>query len=268
MPAHPRIGSPPRGFTLTELAVVLAILALLIGGLLMPLAEQDNLRRAQETRKSLADAGEALLGFAAAQGRLPCPASDASAGSESFCTNGGPDTDPCGPVVTAAQTHGRCSHPYGGFLPAVTLGISPTDANGQARDAWNGLIRYAVAGQYLAAKAIYPFTAPGGMNTAGLVALAPNLSVCASAAGIAGGGCGTATKLTDKAPAVLVSTGRNGPSSGGLGADEEANLDRDAVFVSHEPSPRSAAGGEFDDIVVWLSPNILYNRMLAAGRLP
>jgi hypothetical protein len=36
------------------------------------------------------------------------------------------------------------------------------------------------------------------------------------------------------------------------GADELENADGDAT----------------DDIMVWLSPNILYNRMIAAGKLP
>lgn len=255
------------GFTLTELAVVLAIVALLIGGLLMPLAEQDNLRRTQETRKILADASEALLGFAAAQGRLPCPASDASSGIESFCPNGGPDANPCGDATVITQAHGRCSHPLNGFLPAATLGISPVDDHGQARDAWNGRIRYAVTTQYVAVRAIYPFTAPGGMSATGLANLASTLSICATSTGITAANCGTATKLTDKAPAVLLSIGRNAPT-GGVGNDEVANLNGDAVFVGHEPTPSTAANGEFDDLVVWLSPNILYNRMIAAGRLP
>ena len=42
-----------RGFTLTELAVVVAIIALLIGGMLMPLLAQDDVRRNQQTQKQL-----------------------------------------------------------------------------------------------------------------------------------------------------------------------------------------------------------------------
>ena len=44
--------------------------------------------------------------------------------------------------------------------------------------------------------------------------------------------------------------------------------DNDRVFVSHTPTPSNAANGEFDDIVVWISPNILFSRMVAAGQLP
>ena len=61
---------------------------------------------------------------------------------------------------------------------------------------------------------------------------------------------------------LIFSTGRTG-ASGPLGADEQANVATiDRVFVSTTPGPN------FDDLVTWLSPNILYNRMIAAGRLP
>lgn len=34
-------------------------------------------------------------------------------------------------------------------------------------------------------------------------------------------------------------------------------------------TPPTAAGpNTFDDLVTWISPNILYNRLIAAGRLP
>jgi hypothetical protein len=66
--------------------------------------------------------------------------------------------------------------------------------------------------------------------------------------------------------AVVLSTGPNGVS-GAHGADEAANLDADRVFVHHVPTPAGSAN-EFDDILTWLSPNVLYNRLISAGPLP
>jgi hypothetical protein len=40
------------------------------------------------------------------------------------------------------------------------------------------------------------------------------------------------------------------------------------VFVSRVRSDPGSTGGEFDDLVTWLSENVLYNRMVAAGQLP
>ncbi len=64
----------PSGFSLIELAIVLFIVSLLIGGLLMPLSAQNEIRGRQETDKALANIREALIGFAVVNGRLPCPA--------------------------------------------------------------------------------------------------------------------------------------------------------------------------------------------------
>ena len=52
------------GFTLVELAVVLVIMAVLIGGMLVPLSAQRDIRNVSETQKQLSEIKEALLGFA------------------------------------------------------------------------------------------------------------------------------------------------------------------------------------------------------------
>ena len=96
-------------FTLIEMAVVIAVIALVLGSIVVPLATQVEERRFSETRRLLEDAREALIGFAVAHGRLPCPASSGSSGVES--PEGG----------------GTCTNRYDGFLPASTLGLSPVD---------------------------------------------------------------------------------------------------------------------------------------------
>jgi hypothetical protein len=51
-------------------------------------------------------------------------------------------------------------------------------------------------------------------------------------------------------------------------ADELENTDGNANFVSRVATPAEATAGEFDDIVTWLSKYTLFNRMVAAGKLP
>ena len=241
-----------RGFTLTELAVVLVIVALLIGGLLVPLGAQDEIRRTAETRKTLADAAEALLGFAASNGRLPCPTILATHGQESFASGGD-------------ASNGNCSNFYDGYLPASSLGLSGSNQDGLAVDAWGQPIRYAVYTGSIGGMS-NPFTRTDGMRNATLASLASTdhtISVCASATGTNNSSCNSAIELVRKAPAILFSVG-NGGGGGAAGPDESANLDGNPVFVTHEPT----ASGDFRHIVTWLSPNILYSKMISAGRLP
>ena len=239
-----------RGFTLIEMAIVLLIITLLLSALLVPLGTQVEQRKIAETQKSLEEIKEALIGFAIANGRLPCPATATSNGVE----------DPVPPSTSTMPK--QCTRPFDGFVPAVTLSISPTDDQGFAIDGWGRRIRYAVT--TIDANAA---TTIDGIKTIGMGAFSPDLHVCASSSGVAASNCGTSNSLTASAPAVIYSLGANW-ATGGTGSDEAQNLDGDRVFVSHVPSSATAANGEFDDIVVWLSPNILFNRMVAAAKLP
>jgi hypothetical protein len=38
--------------------------------------------------------------------------------------------------------------------------------------------------------------------------------------------------------------------------------------VSRTPDPPGAAGGEFDDQMLWITAGELYSKLIAAGRLP
>ena len=110
--------------------------------------------------------------------------------------------------------------------------------------------------------------------TAGISCLHPDLHVCSAGGATAQEVCANTTStLSDGAVAVVYSLGNNA-ATGGTGSDESNNpnpntsVAADRVFISHEPTAAGSTSGEFDDIVTWLSPNILYNRMIAAGRLP
>lgn len=251
------------GFTLAELAIVLVIVALLIGGMLIPLSAQRDLQSTKETERQLTEMNDALLGFAAGQGRLPCPATAISSGQESFCTNA---TGACGAELFVAQAHGRCTDFFNGFAPAATLGLSPTNNQGFAIDAWGNQLRYAVSNK-TAGLVDFPLTKPYGIKNVWAIDPSPLqddlLRVCNTAAHIAASDCSAADRITKSAVAVIFSVGKNGGAAP-ISADELANWTNsgDRVFVSTTPS------ATFDDLVTWHSPNILFNRMISAGRLP
>jgi len=50
----------------------LAIIALLIAGALIPLSTQMDVRNVADSRRSMESIREAIIGFAQANGRLPC----------------------------------------------------------------------------------------------------------------------------------------------------------------------------------------------------
>jgi hypothetical protein len=84
--------------------------------------------------------------------------------------------------------------------------------------------------------------------------------------------------LASAIPVVVISHGKNGNGAYypqgtqlplGTDADEQDNqltaagtATANTNFVSKTPTDT------FDDLVTWLSPNILFNRMVTAGKLP
>jgi len=62
------------GFSLIEMAIVLVIIGLLLGGLLTPLGTQQEIRNIKDTQQILDETLLALYGYAYSNGgRLPCP---------------------------------------------------------------------------------------------------------------------------------------------------------------------------------------------------
>ena len=218
------------GFTLVELAVSLTIIALLLGMLVIPLTTQFDQQKIVETRVQLEQIREAVLGFAVANGRLPCPAT--------------PN------LATAALGAGLENKP--GAACGITEGALPWLALGVPElDAWGRRFTYRVTATFA--------DDPAGMQASFLITDAGDITVTNGAVNIA-----TAV------PAVIVSHGKNGlgafQSDGtqlaGAAGNELDNANANATFVSRTHAP------DFDDQLQWLSANIVKSRMVAANRLP
>lgn len=240
-----------RGFTLIELAIVLFVVTLLLGGLLPTLTSQVDQRHMNETRARLDEIKEALIGYAIINNKLPCPASSSSNG------------------IQVPSSGGTCTnaHNNNSYVPAATLGLSGTDSSGLIEDGWGNPIRYAVADG--GTNAFTTSISSIGISSISSSTIA-NLDVCSQASSSSTSCSVSGSTLTKNAIAVIYSTGKNG-LSGGTGTDETENpnansTDNDNVFVSHDISATS--GNAFDDMVIWISPNVLVNRMVSAGKLP
>ena len=224
--------SRSRGFSLIEMAIVLFITALLLGGLLPTVSGQIEQQRRKETLKQLDEIQQALTGYAIINKRLPCPANKITPTIPSVSNGAG----------LPAGTPGACSS-YTGVLPWVELGLSETDA-------WGRRFTYSVANT---------FTTASGFT----LSTTSTLNILDTTGGV---------NVAAGVPAVVISHGTNGlgaytPQGSQIpntiaGTDEKTNSNGTPPFVSHDPRP------DFDDHIVWLTPNILFNRLVAAGQLP
>ncbi|MDP2324962.1 MAG: prepilin-type N-terminal cleavage/methylation domain-containing protein [Gammaproteobacteria bacterium] len=249
------------GFSLLELAIVLLIVGLLLGGLIMPLSARMDQQKIDTTRQQLEQVRQALVGYALARDALPCPATPASNG-------------------LASATGTGCTRQHG-FVPAVTLGLPGAQNEDKLLlDAWGSPIRYSVTNSDANGNGNWDFVRPGEMRAVTLASLAPSLDICTTTTGSTATACASnATTLSSTAPAVIVSLGKDwatassadqlenlGATVGGGPSGRNYPVAADEVFVNR--SPGSAAGNEFDDVVTWISPAMLYGELVSAGRLP
>lgn len=219
------------GFTLTELAIVLIIVALLISGMLVPLSAQKDMQDTNETQKQLAEIREALLGFAVMNKRLPCPDTD---------------TDPSASGYGLEEPSCASSMSEEGFLPWKTLGVSAMDAWGTRRTVASsprlGDWRYRVDRNFA--------------NSTSLISLTTSFSTDSLVIQDHGGI--NLTSTTERPVAIVFSTGPNHTPDG-------QNSSYEGTSGTYEAGERTTG---FDDIVVWISRPVLFNRLIAAGRLP
>lgn len=231
-----------NGFTLVEMAIVLVIVGILVAAFLTPLSAQIDQRNYAETERNLEEIKEALVGYGLSHGYFPCPAISATNGLE----------DRTGASCTGGKRVG--------ILPWSELGVPQVDS-------WGHLYRYSVTLAYADSATkinLSPLTASDiTITTRDNAGNSQNLS------------------NANSIPVAIMSMGKNGVwgiDSGGVQVTDSSltNVDEDTngngngkAFKSRFPTTDTAiTGGEFDDIVVWISPNVYLNRMVAAGQLP
>lgn len=259
-PSHPdlpRAGRPwARGFTLIEIAVTLFILTLVLSALLVPMATQVEERQVRETERTLNEMMEALIGYALSQTtpRLPCPdRTSGGAGTANDTANDG--------IEDYNTTTGVCAVTDGN-IPWVTLGVNATDQ-------WGNRFRYLAMAAFTNRS---PATVMSLSSASGTL-----IKVCAAAPTSAT--CGGTSYVADNVPAVIISHGRNGYgamnassntqiSTTGASTHEVENAGGTYLDSVVSKTRSEVAAEQFDDIVVWMSPNVLFNRLVAANKLP
>lgn len=275
-----------KGFTLIEIAIVLLIISILLGYTLAMAPKQQELKQFKQAQQEMAEISEALYAFAQIKGYLPCPAYWTRSLTPPLTTSNGfecRDLLSSGLCNSSVLTH-DCNVWFGA-VPAKTLGIDGKYSNTNFLiDPWGSPYLYQVTNvdSNSAGTGLSYFVMPGGMKSKGIANLAPDLTICNvdPSLGVDGSdrNCGGAeqtvfgsssTSCTDPsasvecAPAVILSRGKRNRNE--TSTSELENLDNginDTVFIA------TSYSDDFDDIVKWISPNVLYSKMIEAGQLP
>lgn len=303
-----------QGFSLIELAIVLVIVTLLIGGLAVPLSAQIQARRIGETNKTLEEAREAVIGYAMSHTVSPpttctceyladttlnlpdnplvstddpdstcpvqlCPTSGTTTLNLPLARHYLPcpdinDVDPELPVdndgvdgrtdinngvedrYISGSNKGECITSSGN-IPWVTLATA-------AQDAWGNRLHYSLTNDPVDPYGLYGNSTTGFSNVD-----AGDKQICSTSTG----GCLSGT-VAINVPVVIASYGPNGwgalningtTQAAPASADELENTDADNAYVTRFPSKSGDAAGEFDDLVVWISKDLLISRVCQGG---
>lgn len=250
------------GFSLLEMAVVLLVLGLLLGGILQPWGVVMEQKKRAETRQKLQHIQESLYAHAVVYGRLPCP--DCRTDSDGRCRadmiNDGME-----------DVRGNACASAVGNLPWSTLAVPRGDA-------WGQDYSYRVSPAFAR-----PLTACQDRPPCRCKAMQAAFTLCDEARLAIGDAPDGADNVGRNLPAVVVSHGRNrlAERQGDGELDNYEGLLRHPQtgrriagpagqgrrFVARSPHYRDGAE-EFDDLLIWLSPFVLKTRMVQAGRLP
>ena len=247
------------GFTLVEIAIVLLVVTILLGYTVALFPVQQDLKRSRQAERELDQIIEQLIAFSQINGRLPCPDTNAGAGT----------------IDGLEDALANDCEAYFGFLPARTLGMNGKfNDQGGLIDPWGSGYRYAVSNVDVLADNVFELVSANGIRNAGIAAVQPDLFVCDGSTVLANDlDCTTVTggtQVVGNVAAVVISLGKD---RGSIASNVQAeNTDdfhdgrNDKVYIFSTRT--DTVGGEFDDVVKWLPTNQLFSRMIEAGQLP
>lgn len=258
-----------RGFSLIELAIVMFIVSLILGGLLTPLSTRLEAQNRKQTNTMLAEIKESLIGYAIINGHLPCPdCSDTTSGScgdsgiTSYGLNGGindgiedgVDFSDAGTTPRSGNNFKSCAVQEGN-LPWATLGV-PED------DAWENRFHYRVTDRTTGSNpdSFADDEEDCSTSTSGI-------SFCLDSTGDININDEDGNPVAQNVPAIVISFGANADDVGNPSSNsEKKNQDDDTTFVQEDY--RAEGTNEFDDLLIWVSPDTLMYKMISAERLP
>ena len=219
-----------QGFSLLEMAVVLVILGLLLGGMLSGVSAMRASQQVEETRHRLEEIREALIAFAIVNRRLPCPANPATADTVA------------GAGIERTPTVTGCTGGTAGVVPWATLGLPQTDV-------WGHRFSYRVSPAFVGLAPVLSLLTTGDNTVRNRAGVSIALQVPAVVVSHGANGAGGRSHL-----GTLVAVGSD--------PGQQENADGDNSFVA------DTVTDAFDDEIVWVPPTLLIGKLLQAGILP
>jgi len=268
-----------RGFTLVELAVVLFIVSLMLGGFLTPLSTRLEQQSRARTTDMLNDIEEALIGYAVINGRLPCP--DCSKTGLNSC--GSATVNDGQEDLTGTSPNQICASAIGN-LPWVDLQVDENDD-------WGRHFTYRVSLEFAresqdgtpascgtpAVNVSFEICSVGTINVYNAYTRSPTVYP-------------TTALVAENIPAIVISHGSDGYEPSQTDQQVENWYDTPTIpdtgdpiltsYTSENFTPTAfiytdfsresslSPSTRFDDLVIWISPAILMNRMVISGKLP
>lgn len=246
-----------RGFTLIEMAMVIMLIGLMVGGGLFALAPSIDKARINQTNTTLDQVESALVLFVIRNSRLPCPADGANKLPADSATYG----------IEQPAGGGTCTVlPTNAVIPWKTLGIDESFST----DGWGHRLSYWTSGMVAGTTSV---TSPTLLRTGSSYPTGTYQSLI-DAAGTIHEVMTPAAPSNDQAAYVLVSHGK----SGWYGWNKDGALLQPTIPVTYKAcnndptnagcSNSFAANGPvgtypptsatyFDDMVRWRSPAFL-----------
>ncbi len=266
-------GSLVAGFALLDLSISIFIGSAILGGYIGMFSNRMGAQQDAESEHTVREARLALVSYAIANGRLPCPADPTIASGQ------------LGAGVAGAYLEDRCEHGLFGAMPWTTLGLKELDA-------WGNRLAYRVAEEI--AQTIETCDEGGGESRS--TCLVPPSKAYAStptrdALGVrelvwANGKVERTEPIANGLAAVVISSGPNGALSitksgtkrepiNTLGMEYELkNATPTSTTFYSAPADRrgpSCAPGTsttecaFDDVVAWVSRGEILMALAKAG---
>ena len=223
----------PSGFTLIELAIVLTILSLTVGGALAVTAAKLENGRYKQTLSKLQFILQAVDDYvdekaSDTRGHIPCPADPQAAFTASTFGFGSYSGSACNASNIVGGTDGA----EAGAVPVVTLNIP----HGYTLDGWNRRITYVMDEDLCCSEANYD-----GATGSITVENASGTDYTTTAAVVV---FSHGPNLFGSWPARGGSAGQYSKTDGGPDEDENADLN-DSLFV------QTLLSGSYDDVLVY-----------------